>query len=229
MIDRDRDTESISSSNLNEPVASSSQSINSINTLADSTNSSQPSIDLLFERGGEKSAWEPVKTPTVLGELLDSRHMLPLLLPSDPRLLAAMPGPLPSADDDKPPHSAALVPESRSTSRASSRSRGALSWRSKDRKIRQLDLTTLQRIDGTASVIRWTRRPVEEEEEDEDEEEEQQEQEQTRSHSSHEGSEEHEEPVRLATQFTPLARKASTRKGRASHGGGDVSPIEEDQ
>lgn len=108
---------------------------------------------MLFDRTQEKSAWEPAKAPQVLGELLDSRYMLPLLLPTDPRLLAASLGPAPDADEKR--RSAQLIAEGRSASRASAGSRGSLAWRSRSRKVRELDMDALQYVDGVRSASRW--------------------------------------------------------------------------
>jgi len=60
----------------------------------------QQAIDNLFDRTFEKAEWQPAKSPEVLGELLDSRYMLPLLLPSDPAHLGALPI-LPKQRNDK--------------------------------------------------------------------------------------------------------------------------------
>src|SRR6266545_1756211 len=49
------------------------------------------SIDVLFDRTSNGSSWEPIRPPQALGELLDSRFMIPLLFPSNPRFLAALP------------------------------------------------------------------------------------------------------------------------------------------
>jgi hypothetical protein len=110
---------------------------------------------MLFDRMQEKSAWEPAKAPQVLGELLDSRYMLPLLLPSDPRMLAASPGKPPAPDAKEKRKSAQLAAEGRSASRASAGCRGSMAWRSKSRKIREIGVDTLQFVDGIRSASRW--------------------------------------------------------------------------
>ena len=110
---------------------------------------------MLFDRMQEKSGWEPAKAPQVLGELLDSRYMLPLLLPSDPHMLSASPGKPPSLDAKEKRRSAQLAAEGRSASRASAGSRGSMGWRSKSRKIREISIEALQFVDGVRSASRW--------------------------------------------------------------------------
>lgn len=113
---------------------------------------------MLFDRAQEKSAWEPAKAPAVLGELLDSRHMLPLLFPSDPRLLATSPEKVRPPDDMKR-RSFQLAPDSgsRSASRASAGNRGAMAWKSRARQIRKVPVDVLQWVDGVPSASRWGR------------------------------------------------------------------------
>lgn len=126
----------------------------------------QRGIDALFDRSREKSAWEPPSAPEALGELMDSRHMLPLLLPSDPRLLGAVPAK--TAIPQTRLRSESLVAETnvRSSSRASHRANEALAWRLRIRKLREVEIRTLQWIDGAPSTARWYR-PVEFDEEEE--------------------------------------------------------------
>jgi len=126
----------------------------------------QRSIDTLFDRFREKSAWEPPSAPEALGELMDSRHMLPLIFPSDPRLLGAVPAK--TAISQTRPQSVSLVAENavRSSSRASHRASEALGWRLRTRKLREVEIRTLQWIDGAPSTARWYR-PVEFDDEDE--------------------------------------------------------------
>lgn len=116
----------------------------------------QQGIDMLFDRQQEKSAWEPVSASEALGELLDSRHMLPLALPSDPRLLGAVPGKgLPTSTR---PRSDPIIPEPpRSSSRASQGITGAMGWKLRSRKMREVEIRTLQWIDGAPSTARWYR------------------------------------------------------------------------
>lgn len=182
----------------------------SISTASSETYAAQSGIDLLFERSQEKSSWEPARPPQVLGELLDSRHMLPLLFPSDPRMLAALPGRLPFSDE-KPPLSAQLPADSRSASRASSGSRGSMPWRLRNRKLREVGVKTLQWVDGIHSAARWAR--LAEHADDEQ---------QPPSYAS----DTLEEGLTLETHITPLTRKPSGRsKGRPSQGG-ETTPVE---
>ncbi|KAI0375274.1 hypothetical protein BV20DRAFT_960378 [Pilatotrama ljubarskyi] len=127
----------------------------------------QRSIDALFDRTQEKLLWEPAKAPDPLGELLDSRFMLPLLLPSDPRMLGALPTKPPSLDDEKRVGVRLSVDgSSRSESRASFGNRGAMGWRF-SKQLRDIGPSTLQYVDGSRAAARWTR-PVELEEDDAD-------------------------------------------------------------
>ena len=102
--------------------------------------------DVLFDRTFDKSYWEPCKPPQPLGELLDSRFMIPLLFPSDPRHLAALPG-KPSILEDNKRTSVQSVNSSTSSERTSIRSL-PLHWRSKSRSVREVGIGTLQWVDG---------------------------------------------------------------------------------
>jgi hypothetical protein len=162
---------------------------------------------MLFERAHDISSWEPAKPPHVLGELLDSRYMLPLLLPSDPRMLSALPGKLPTTQDEKR-NSMQFNSSNRSASRASIKRSGIMAWRSRNRKLRQVGADTLQWVDGVRSAARWVR-PVQVEDEEEEEA--------PQSRSSDDllqnGS------PNPDTHITPLTRKPSTRsRGRPSYG-----------
>jgi len=142
----------------------------------------QRAVDDLFSRISEKSEWQPAKPPIVLGELLDSRHMLPLLLPSDPIHLGALPV-IPRERSTKRESDARgflttggldVVPagmsgthdrktHSRSGSRAGSRgtsiasvgARGAMEWLSRTRKLRVVDRAMLKHLgdDEAASEL----------------------------------------------------------------------------
>ena len=94
--------------------------------------------------------------------------MLPLLLPSDPKMLGVLPTkPTSLDDDDSAKRSSARLSvdnSSRSTSRASFGNRGAMRWRF-SKHLREIGPTTLQWVDGSGAVARWTR-PVEPDEED---------------------------------------------------------------
>ncbi|KAJ6575026.1 DIL domain-containing protein [Mycena capillaripes] len=204
--ERDTDHESVSS------FATESQSIHgpaSTPSIASSEGSNgQHGIDMLFEKTQEKSSWEPVKPPQVLGELLDSRHMLPLVFPSDPRMLSALPAKL-IFPDDKPPHTPLPTPDSRSSSRASEGSRGAMPWRSRDRTLRQVGAGTLQWVDGVRSAARWGRLTNPDDDDDD--------------------AELEEGVLTVDTHITPLTRKPSGRsRGRPSQGGEaeEITPVE---
>ncbi|KAJ7092642.1 DIL domain-containing protein [Mycena epipterygia] len=210
---RDTDHESVSS------FVTESQSISGPGHQTPSIASSEGSaaqhgIDMLFERAQEKSSWEPAKPPQVLGELLDSRHMLPLSFPSDPRMLSALPGKLTFLDDRHfNAHAHFLAPDSRSSSRASEGSRGPMPWRSRDRTLRQVGVGTLQWVDGVRSAARWGRLANPEED--------------SRPYTP-DNSDPHD--LSVDTHITPLTRKPSGRsKGRPSQGGEaeEITPVEQ--
>lgn len=110
---------------------------------------------MLFDRRQEKSAWDPPSPPDALGELLDSRYMLPLYLPSDPRLLGAVPGKRLLVDDEA--RQVDMSVNGRPVSRASMGTRGAMAWRLQSAKLREVGIRTLQWIDGASSTARWYR------------------------------------------------------------------------
>jgi hypothetical protein len=93
----------------------------------------QKSIDNLFLRTFDKSEWTPPKPPAVLGELLDSRHMLPLLLPSDPIHLGALPILSKEKHHDR---DGGRPVNTRPSSVNSIRSRGCMEWSSRIRRLR---------------------------------------------------------------------------------------------
>nr|GAT44119.1 predicted protein [Mycena chlorophos] len=196
--ERDTDRDSVSSFATESHSVTGPASTPSIASSESSAN--QQGIDLLFEKSQDKPAWEPAKAPQVLGELLDSRHMLPLLFPSDPRMLSA----LPVLVDEKPTN-ALLTPDSRSfTSRLSD---GGVQWRTRDRSLREVNASLLRAIDGVRSAARWPVHSVDE---------------------VPDGLEPDSESLRIETHITPLTRKPSGRKGRPSQGGADaeITPVE---
>lgn len=160
-------------------------------------------IDLLFDQ--DVASWEPVRPPEVLGEFLDSRYMLPLLLPSDPVLLSATPK-MPASWQNETVTNG--ITDSRSASQASRRGFGSIPWRITTKRLRETSMDILQWVDGVGSHARWTR-PVlmEDREEDEDE-----------NHPIGSGEEQEESEIAIEVhQTTPLTRRPSTRtKGRAS-------------
>ncbi|KAF9044627.1 hypothetical protein BDZ89DRAFT_1059099 [Hymenopellis radicata] len=207
MGERDRERDDSGASSVNGSFVEQSghpgdSSVDSIETM--SSMGGQQSIDMLFDKDERNSTWEPVKPPQVLGELLDSRHMLPLLFPSDPRLLAAVPTRLPLADDSRRRPSPLLTPDSRSESFSIASQQRPL-WRSRHKKVRQVGASTLKWVDGIRSASRWGRPVLDEEFQSDDE----------------------DTKLKVDTHSTPLTRKPSGRgKGRASHGGGELTPID---
>lgn len=117
----------------------------SLNTSSE-TFAAQHSIDNLFDRSYSQSEWEPAKAPQVLGELLDSRHMLPLFLPSDPRVLSATPEKrVVSGYGERA--GARTAAHARSTSQVSTLDGGAMKWKCRSRRVRNVDFETLQWVD----------------------------------------------------------------------------------
>lgn len=162
----------------------------------------QRNVDMLFDRNQETSSWEPPSPPDVLGELLDSRHMLPIFLPSDPRFLGAVP-----AKRFQGSEPLGLTPGRRSASRA----RPPMSWRLQSKKLREVEIRTLQWVDGTPSTARWYRSMDVEDEYEE----------KPPPYSPEESDSAIGSPVaelRVATHFTPLTRSRSMArsKGRIS-------------
>ncbi|KAI0652121.1 DIL domain-containing protein [Trametes meyenii] len=156
-----------------EESISASPSLHDVPIASDQASSisqesaAQRSIDALFDRTQEKLLWEPAKAPDPLGELLDSRYMLPLLLPSDPRMLGALPTKPPALDDEKRTGvRISFDGSSRSESRASFGNRGAMGWRL-SKQLRDIGPSTLQYVDGSRAAARWTR-PTEIEDEEGD-------------------------------------------------------------
>lgn len=211
MTERDRDREdSVASFS---PDVSGSTSIMSASSTGTSI-ASQNNIDTLFE---DQTTWEPPKPPQVLGELLDSRYMLPLLFPSDPRMLAVLPGKMTIHDDDRK-SSPVHTPDSRSASRASALSRGSVHWRSRNRKLREVGVSTLKWVDGSASISRWVRPVPDDEDEDPSS--------QYRDPDDAEQGDNHLK-LQIDIHNTPLTRQPSGRsKGRPSIGEDQTTPIE---
>ncbi|CAE6534475.1 unnamed protein product [Rhizoctonia solani] len=114
----------------------------------------QQQIDALFDRDRSKSEWLPAAVPEPLGELLDSRHMLPLILPTDPILLSAMPMKYARGKQDT------TDSEGRPLSRASQASSGAtdaLAWRTRLSAVRDVRVNLLDIVDyGWFSERRWS-------------------------------------------------------------------------
>lgn len=161
------------------------------------------------------SQWEPIRPPQVLGELMDSRYMMPLLFPSDPRLLSAVPGKKAIFEDHKRVSIQSLNSRSEVTSIYGSTSSAPMPWVSRNRKIRKVDAGTLQWVDGIRSASRWGR-PVAPDYEPEDE----------NKPSQPNLVEDGQDPdPTVNVNPTPLTRKPSGRaKTRPSMG--DTTPIE---
>ncbi|TBU34643.1 DIL domain-containing protein [Dichomitus squalens] len=216
--EREREREESSASpSLHEAPLNSEQA-----SIAPSIESAaQRSIDALFDRSQEKLFWEPAKAPEPLGELLDSRYMLPLLLPSDPRMLGALPKKPASLSEEKT-HRISVDGSSRSTSRASFGNRGAMDWKF-SKKLRDIGPTTLLWVDGSVSAARWTR-PVEPEPDEEEE------RPPPYSSDEHQGDGEDDDGqgtlrINTAVHLTALTRAPSGRsRGRTSMAGG--TPID---
>src|SRR6266850_181166 len=202
MEDYDRDD---ASSILTDNV--SARAVSSAGSVSTEASNISHNIDLLFDQEQDAASWEPVRPPEVLGELLDSRYMLPLLLPSDPVMLSATPK-MPSFwwDGDV----ANGISDSRSASRASKRSAESLPWRTTTKRLRDTSLDVLQWVDGVGSHARWARQvdmQVQEEDEYKDE----------KSPLGSDAQESDIAPTSAVRRVTPLTRKPSLRsKGRAS-------------
>lgn len=172
------------------------------------------------------------------------------MFPSDPRLLAVLPRKLgqmatsngnesvkSSSGED---HSSRKSMDSYRSSNLSNQSyddvNGIMSWRCRNRKIRQVGVGALQRIDGVVSAARWGR-PVDprfaEDDDDEGENEGGDEREgmEKTLHPSYSADDLHrvvdEETVRISTQLTPLTRKPSAHAGRRGRQSiGETTPVE---
>jgi hypothetical protein len=149
MEDRDRDD---ASSILNDNI--SARAVSSAGSVSTEASTSQHNIDLLFDQEQDAASWEPVRPPEVLGEFLDSRYMLPLLLPSDPVMLSAAPK-MPAfwRNEDV----ANGISDNGSGSQAGKRSAGSLPWRISTKRLRDTSLDILRWVDGAGSHARWAR------------------------------------------------------------------------
>jgi len=139
------------------------ESVQALSTAAEGLSANQ-SIDVLFDKMSNRS-WEPIRPPQALGELLDSRFMIPLLFPSNPRLLAALPGKRFRGDKR-----ISMQSLSSNLDKVSIRSTTDLPspWRCRNRKVREVGVRTLRWIDGANSAARWER-PLAHDHEHEDE------------------------------------------------------------
>lgn len=180
------------------------------------TENSARGIDSLFDRTFDKSTWEPPRAPQVLGELLDSRHMLPLSLPSDPRQLSATPDKTYVTEYAKRLISSRL--DARSAGHVSTH--GPMGWKCRSHKVRNVSIQTLRWIDRLKPSSSWGRS--------------------TGLHHTHYGDDESPSPIseteglfvdtnvpHTTSQSTPLTRKPSARSRghRLSLGGDQLSPL----
>lgn len=113
-------------------------------------------IDILFDRSSGKTHWEPTKAPQVLGELLDSRFMLDLELPTDPRMLAAIPGHIlfDQADRHRSSSLSSMIGIEKAA-QATDESEVVLAWRCRARKLREVRVDALRWVDGARAASRW--------------------------------------------------------------------------
>jgi hypothetical protein len=197
MEERERDDGSV----LNDNVSAHAASF--VSSASTDASSAQHDIDLLFDQ--DAASWEPVRPPEVLGEFLDSRYMLPLLLPSDPVFLSATPKMPASWQNDNAANGIL-------DGQASKRGFGSIPWRITTKRLRETSLDILQWVDGAGSHARWTR-PVHMEECEEDE----YDSEMFPPHPIGSGDEQASEIAVEVHRTTPLTRRPSIRtKGRAS-------------
>ncbi|KAJ8584704.1 hypothetical protein M405DRAFT_936460 [Rhizopogon salebrosus TDB-379] len=153
MGERERERE------LDDSIASEANTRPPSVNASSETSAAQNSIDMLFDRSHSQSEWESAKPVQVLGELLDSRHMLPLFLPSDPRMLSATPAKLAVtkySEQANPRPSA----NARSSSRASTVDGGAMKWRCRSRNVRNVKFETLRWVDRFRTKPQTFPRPV---------------------------------------------------------------------
>lgn len=140
--ERDLDDSSVVSANTRTPSVSTSE-----------TSLNQRSTDFLFDRNFDQTTWEPAKAPQVLGELLDSRHMLPLFLPSDSRMLSATPVKIHVSEYAR--RLTGLPVDVRSTGQGNGRR--PMEWNYRSRKVRSLSVKTLRWMDGLKPNSTWGR------------------------------------------------------------------------
>lgn len=128
----------------------------------DDLGASRSNVDLLFDKSFDKSEWMPQQPPEVLGELLDSRYTLQLVLPSDPRMLSAIVSR--KADhvhetDLKNRDRVLLARDhTRTPSNARTAHRRVLDWVTIERRVREVGTDILDCIDGYSGIGRWRRR-----------------------------------------------------------------------
>lgn len=159
----------------------------------------------------------------MLGELLDSRFMLPLYLPSDPRMLSAAPAKKYLFEYTRRPSTIPqVIPQvdPRSASRASTS--GAMEWKCRSCKVRKVSIDALQWLDGFKPSSRWAR-PLELQLACDDED-----AQSSPSLSDPEDLRINTDVPRVTSHSTPLTRKpsASARsRNRLSMGGDQLTPF----
>jgi hypothetical protein len=216
MSDRDRDHENSMSSQVDNSsstivcdAAASSSAMPPVESIG-----AQHDIDLLFGTPQRARIWEPARPPLALGELLDSRYMLRLLFPSDPRMLAAVAIDRVSGDDKL--RSARILPDVRATD-SNIGNRTMLQWRLRNRKIREVGVEALQWVDGNRTTAHWAESfelPLEDLDD----------QDKPPPYTSDDHADV-DRPGISQSHSTPLTRKPSTRsRGRASLG--TAAPID---
>ncbi|KAF9015076.1 DIL domain-containing protein [Cyathus striatus] len=219
LVERDQESREGSVSSFTEDTSRSSESSSvpsSSHAYGDMHN-----IDILFSKTDDALNWEPIRPPEPLGELLDSRYMLPLLLPSDPRLLGALPAKKRFLDEGQRlfQRNAPITPDSRSSSCAGDRIPISVAWRRRNRKVREVGISALRWVDGATSASRWGR-PVDPSYGSDDDEQ------KPPSYISDDGNE--DVTVKINVHVTSFTRRPSTR-GRGRQGMGETTPVAVDQ
>ncbi|PFH50797.1 hypothetical protein AMATHDRAFT_60449 [Amanita thiersii Skay4041] len=212
--DKERDF-SVSSSTVNDAISDRAHTP-SVSTVSSETSSSAQNIDTLFDKQQGKQVWEPIKSPPSLGEFFNSRYMLPLLFPSDPRMLAARPGKVDSIEDDRLSfHSnSQYSSDSRSSSRVSDHQ--PFPWRLNCRKLRDVGLKSLQRLDGARRTAQWGKTTGYEEDATSAD----------RQALSWSSDEEGESGLKIDTHTTPFTRKPSSKGRGRFNSCGETTPVE---
>ena len=128
-------------------------------------------------------------------------------------MLGVFPGKSIVSDTKDKRQSGQISIEGRSASRASAGNRGAMAWRARNRRVREIGPEALQYVDGVRSASRWGR-VIENYEDSEGD---------VRQAWS-DGDQEGYGGDMIVDRITPLTRKPSGRgKGRSSMGEGPVS------
>ncbi|OCB88557.1 hypothetical protein A7U60_g4260 [Sanghuangporus baumii] len=206
--DDDDDDDSFSSINAETNESSTcdkSYSASSVDDLA----TSRSNVDLLFDKSSDKSEWTPQQPPEVLGELLESRYMLLLVLPSDPRMLSAVIWKRTDhglgSNPNNPDRVSFGKEHVRTPGNARLSHRRVLDWVTKGRHLREVGTEILDYVDGSSGSGRWRRRA-----EIDTQDEEATEGVKSRHASTSHGSDE-ERPRLNHVHLTSLARAASSR------------------